>query len=300
MTTVDLHLHSCFSDGLLTPEALYGLARRKHLRVIALCDHDTTEGLAPMAAQAQALTQACMPLTCLPAVEISAGSDGHTHLLGYGVHPECAPLQAAMDDLRKRRVTRGRQMVEVLARLGIHIPSDELPNPETAAMAFGRPHIARALVRIGAVRTVEQAFEQYLAEGKPAYMPLGRLTAAQAVALLTQAGAISVLAHPARLHLPAESLEALVLSLQAKGLRGLEVFHPSANRAQCKQFYAMARRLNLLITGGSDFHGDGGSRAVLGGLPAGWHTVEDDVAALMAAMAAAPFYPDAPAPASTA
>ena len=280
----DLHVHSSYSDGLLTPDALCALAIKKHVSVIALCDHDTTDGLAPMA-QATAMANANGErLRLIPSVELSTGSTGSTHILGYGVHPDSEPLQLAMATLRRNRASRGQAMVAALAELGFRIPPELLPDDRMTGMPIGRPYVARALVRIGAVKTVEQAFERYLTPGKPAYVPLMHLSTAQAVSMLSAARAVPVLAHPMRMKLPPQMLEALITSLIPSGLMGVEVFHPSASRNDTRMLEAMARRHALLVTGGSDFHGDRGARAKLGGLPSGWRCCDSDVAALEAAM----------------
>lgn len=287
MTPIDLHTHSCYSDGLLTPEALCDLALRKHLHTLSLCDHDTTDGLVPMAEAAQALAQRGVNLSVLPSVELSTGMDGLTHILGYGVHLREASLQNAMAELRRKRALRGMQMVERMRGLGVSIPPELLPDPAVTGVPIGRPHVARALTLMGAVKTLDQAYALYLAEGKPAYIPLAHWTTAEAIGLLRGAGAISVLAHPMRMALEPQAMEALVEALQAIGLEGVEAYHPSANRRAVRWLDAMARRRNLLVTGGSDFHGDRGSHAALGALPSGWDCWPEDLQALKDAMDAA-------------
>ncbi len=286
MTSIDLHVHSAYSDGVLTPAALCTLALRKQIRVIALCDHDTTDGLAPMQAAVDSANEGGQKITLLPSLELSAGAEGRTHILGYGADPQNDTLQAVLHNVRAHRQERGKEMLAALAKLGISIPPEWLPADDDAGMACGRPHIARGLIRLGVVNTMEQAFDQYLTPGKPAYVPLKHLTAAEAVALLKQTGAVPVLAHPVRMQLPPNLLEALVKSLQADGLRGIEVFHPSASRRDIRWLQGIAERRSLLVTGGSDFHGDHGTRVKLGGLPSGWNTWQSDLQALTDAMRA--------------
>jgi len=292
VTQTDLHVHSTFSDGLLSPQELCALAHKKHIRVIALCDHDTMDGLASMRAEVAKLNERGGDLRLIPSVELSTGPNGNTHILGYGAHPDSAPLQEAIAMLRQNRASRGRAMLEALARQGIRIPPERLPADDAPGRPLGRPHVARALVSMGAVTTVEQAFQRYLTPGKPAYVPLEHLSTQAAVALLVSAGAVPVLAHPMRMNLPPHLLEALIGSLIPLGLMGLEVFHPSASRGDVRMLETMARRLRLLVTGGSDFHGDRGARAKLGGLPSGWAQCTGDVEALLAAIAAQAKTPD--------
>ena len=285
MIPIDLHVHSAYSDGVLSPAALCALALQKRVETLALCDHDTTDGLAPLAAAAEAANRAGHRLTALRAVELSTGADGRTHILGYGVDPSEPALQAAVAALRVRRRERSAQMFTALQALGIELPADALCGLGGPGMPLGRPHVARALIDAGIVQTMEQAFDRYLAEGKPAYVPLAHLPTAEAVSLLSAAGAVPVLAHPARLCLPTQALEALVLSLQGAGLMGVEVYHPSASHGTVRQLEGLARRNGLLVTGGSDFHGDLSSRARLGEMPGGWRAWKSDLAALQAAMA---------------
>lgn len=264
MIPVDLHVHSRYSDGLLSPAALCALALQRRVETLALCDHDTTDGLAPMAQAAVACNRAGTRLTVFPAIELSTGNDGHTHVLGYGIDAGYEPLQTVIAALRAKRQIRGLQMLEALRGLGVDLPADALP---------------------GVVHTVEEAFDRYLDEGRPAYVPLTHIAAADAVALLSAAGAVPVLAHPARLRLAPQALEALILSLMERGLRGVEVYHPSASRRDIRTLCGIAKRNGLLVTGGSDFHGDRGSRTELGETPGGWRSWKADTAALAAAMA---------------
>ena len=281
---MDLHLHSTFSDGVFTPEELCGLALRLNVEVVALCDHDTTDGLSAMADSIRRLNSAGKRLRCLPSLELSTGSEGRTHLLGYGVNAESPMLQQAIRTLRCSRIERGRQMVAAMRKLGIEIPASFLPAENAVGYAIGRPHIARALIRMGAVKTVEQAFERYLIAGKAAYVPLEHGSAEQGIDMLCAAGAVPVLAHPVRIGLSQPMLESMITSLQDKGLRGIEVYHPSASRRDIRMLEAIAKRRGLLVTGGSDFHGDRGTRARMGGLPGNWHSCTQDLYLLEQAM----------------
>ncbi|NLI20474.1 MAG: PHP domain-containing protein [Clostridiales bacterium] len=283
---MDLHVHSVFSDGLLSPDMLCALAVRQRVNVLALCDHDTADGLAPMAEAVAACRARGAAPELIPGVELSAGADGRTHILGYGVSPDSQPLREAMALIRRNRVERGQAMLDALKRLGVDVPTESLPERDNPGMPLGRPHIGRALVSLGKARTLEEAFDRYIGDGRPAYVPLWHTTAAQAVSLLREAGAVPVLAHPSRMGLAPQMLEALIAELQQAGLMGVEVFHPSASRRDIKALESLARRQGLLVTGGSDFHGDQGSRARLGGLPPGWRDPPADLQALREAMRA--------------
>ena len=281
----DLHTHSSFSDGLYAPGELCAMAVAAGVTHIALCDHDTLAGLAPME-QAVAAHNAAVadnpgasgPLAFLPSVEISAGPGGKTHILGYGAKPEHAELASRLAAARERRRERFVEMLRLLAAMGIHVPPEQCP-PLGGQLPAGRAHLARALVATGTVSTVDQAFTRFLAEGKPAYVPYDHINAVEAVALVRRAGCIPVLAHPFRLSLSQEALFALISALAGEGLMGLEVFHPSASRRNIRALAPFARRAGLLLTGGSDFHGDLHAQSRLGVFPSGWS--EEDIHAFL-------------------
>ena len=283
MNAIDLHVHSCYSDGVLSPAELCALAVRKGITVLALTDHDTLDGLDPMREAIRRLDS--KDLLLIPAVELNTGENGSTHVLGYGVVMDCKALNDALRSQREARLARGQAMLAKLAELGYPLPPLSLTADDSGALtALGRGHIARALVAAGYVHTVEQAFDRLLNVGKPAYIPQQHLPTTEAVALLASAGAVPVLAHPAELNLSQQAVEALLQSLQPAGLRGMEVYHPSASRRDIPAYDAMARRNGLLVTGGSDFHGNPGSRGRLGGLPSGWIRQQEDLQALLRAI----------------
>ena len=275
----DLHVHSVFSDGLMTPDELCLAARDAGLTHMALCDHDTVDGLAPMRS---AVARAGAGLALLCGVELSSASDGRTHILGYGVHAADETLLVTLREARARRWARGKRMLARLSALGVDVPEASIP--DDPGRPLSRAHIARALVAIGAVHTVRQAFERYLNPGCPAYEPYERPTPTQSVRLLAAVGAAPVLAHPARLALSLEALFAFIHALKADGLAGVEVYHPSADRRFTRALEPFVRREGLLVTGGSDFHGDPGARAALGDVPSGWTREAEDVEALWEAV----------------
>lgn len=294
---VDLHTHSQYSDGLLSPVQLCALAGKTGLTHIALCDHDTLQGLRPMeaavAAHNQARTESPLAstkahsLTFFPGVELSTGAEGGIHLLGYGVQPQARGLARHMEQMAALRRQRFDAMLQQLSSLRIVIPPESLPAP--GHHALGRAHLARALVRLGVVPTPSHAFDRFLARGRPAYVPYPHLSPSQAIQLLCQAGAVPVLAHPCRIPLEGPALFGLIASLQQEGLAGVEVYHPSASRRDIRALEGFARRHSLLVTGGSDYHGDTGHRATLGKLPPGWSHMPEDLAALMERMSISAF-----------
>ncbi len=252
---IDLHTHTRFSDGSLTPEALVALALERHLAALAITDHDSVEALDP------ARTAAGSALELVPGIEMSSALGGFDlHVLGYyvdGAHPG---LIATLARFRDERMRRAQAMVDRLAQLGLPLDAAEvfaLAGPGVV----GRPHVAEALKRAGHVESVDDAFRRYLGLHGEAYVPRPAFAPAEAIALIHAAGGVSVLAHPGPM-LPDSMIEQLV----ANGLRGLEVWHPVHGAALVRRYRALARRLDLIETGGSDFHHVGRGTA-LGELP---------------------------------
>jgi len=248
---IDLHTHSTASDGTLTPEALVELAAKKKLTAIALTDHDTVAGV-PRAVEAGRKAG----VEVVPGVEVSVDSErGAVHLLGYFVRPDDPSLQAKLAQWCQARQQRARRIVERLEELGIGISYAQVAEL-AGSESIGRPHVARVLLGAKAVRSVEEAFERYLRRGRPAYVPREMPEAAEAIALIRSAGGVAVLAHPATLALKGTDLEARVKELHALGLDGLEVHWSGHSMRQRRDLLALAKKLSLLVTGGSDFHGD--------------------------------------------
>lgn len=275
---VDLHLHSTFSDGLKTPQELCQMAVKAGVSHIALCDHDTVNGLPAMREAAQKHR-----LVLIPGVEISTGVDGHTHVLCYGANVESAEMKAFLDGMAQERTTRAEAMMAKLAQEGVCIP-EERRAALLAMPCVGRAHIARELVAMGTVNTMQQAFDRYLADGRSAYVARTHLPTAQTVEMLKEMHVLPVLAHPMRMNVPLTSLHALIHSYRAWGLAGVEAYHPSVKNRYARLLDGIARQENLLVTGGSDYHGDPDSTVHIGQLPTGWSTRKDDLAALESAI----------------
>lgn len=275
---VDLHLHSTFSDGLKTPEELCRMARKAGVELLSLTDHDTHAGCASMA-------QACQAegLAFLPGVEVSTGEGGRVHVLGYGNAIFSEEMTAFLHAVASDRTQRARKILEKLDQEGLVIPPDRrealLQNS-----GVGRPHIARELIAIGAVNTVKQAFDRYLARGKCAYVPRQLPSTGETVKRMRGMGVAPVLAHPKLMELEWTALCAIVSELKVLGLMGLEAYHSSANARDARQLDALARQNSLLVTGGSDYHGDPGSTVQIGRLPSGWQKREEDVVSLLQAV----------------
>lgn len=247
---IDLHTHSTFSDGSLTPEELVAEAQKAGLVAIALTDHDTTAGL-------ERFLDACCTTTVrgIPGVEISADfQPGTLHMLGYFVDPNHAPLEESLRWIREGRELRNAQILEKLQRLGLNVTWEEVKS-YAGEDVVGRPHFAQALVARGYVKTKDEAFERFLGKGKPAYADRRRFAPEECIRLIHEAGGSAVLAHPFTLGLMDREIKEFVQRLKANGLDGIEVFYTEHTVEMTRKYAEMAKELKLIATGGSDFHG---------------------------------------------
>ena len=255
---VDLHLHTTYSDGRLTPAQLVDLCARRGLKVIAITDHDSTEGLEEALEEAQRWPG----LTVVPGVELSTDvPQGEVHILGYFVDRDDRAFQEALASMRRRRVERARLMVEKLAELGVRVQWERVLEL-AAGGAVGRPHIAQAMVEAGYVRYPKEAFDRYLARHGPAYVERAKLSPCEAVAMLGRNGALAVMAHPTyspakSARDPVKALEATLTELKGAGLVGMEVYYGDYTPQQVAELRELADRLGLVPCGGSDYHASG-------------------------------------------
>ncbi|MBU4201004.1 MAG: PHP domain-containing protein [Verrucomicrobia bacterium] len=247
---IDLHTHSTFSDGSFTPEQLAGAASHIGLTAIALTDHDSIGGIDRFLAACRK-----QEVRGIPGVEISLDfPDGTMHLLGYFIDHHNEALTRHIAKLVAGRKHRNQEILKQVNAMGMPLTLNEV-----AAYAgednVGRLHFAQALVARGYVRTRDEAFKKYLAKGKPGYADRSRMTPAEGVAIISNAGGLAVLAHPFTLHLGKQALAKLVGELARAGLQGIEVFYPQQGPKLMKEYCALARQFNLVATGGTDFHG---------------------------------------------
>ena len=255
MSLVDLHVHSTASDGKLTPEALIVKAAALGLKVISLTDHDSIAGIIP----ALKAVKAFPGLTFIPGVEISTDlADGEAHILGYFIDYTDPALEKALERFRDSRLGRGRGMVEKLAALGIKI--DWARVQEIAGDgAIGRPHVARAMLEKGYIKTFEEAFDRYIGHGGPAYVEREKMTPEEAVALIVRSRGLPVLAHPFTVKNP----EAMVKQLKPAGLIGIEAYYKDNTPQATASTLKLAQKYTLIATGGTDYHGIGDSKEVM-------------------------------------
>jgi len=247
---VDLHTHSTFSDGSMTPTGLVAEAGTAGLAAIALTDHDTCEGVEEFLAAGKR-----SGMETMSGVEISVEFSGRTvHMLGYGINPAHERLRTILQELVEGRNARNAKIIRKLQLLGIAIELDEV-KAIAGEQVIGRPHFALVLIRKGIVNSFEEAFDRYLARGRVAYYDRFRLSPEEAIRLIAEAGGVAVLAHPYYMGLSSDLLTATLTRLKEAGLAGLEAYYSDHTEEQTRLYLEMAERFGLLVTGGTDFHG---------------------------------------------
>jgi predicted metal-dependent phosphoesterase TrpH len=258
----DLHIHSNFSDGLLSPEEIVRKARDSGLTVISITDHDIVDGIEPAIAEGEKLG-----IKVIPGIEFTTDlPDTEIHILGYYIDYKTKWLKELLLKIREDRTNRIYKISEKLKKLGIDINAEDvLALAEKGSV--GRPHVARLLLEKGIVKSIQEAFNKYLDNDAPAYVPHFRLTPAEAVETIVKAGGIPVYAHPA-----VSNKDEIIPELMAKGLAGIEVYYSKHSDAQVKHYKSLAKKYGLLMTGGSDYHGFGTARDV----PLGSARLPDD------------------------
>lgn len=266
MNTIDLHCHTTASDGRHSPTELVQMAAEMGLRAIAVCDHDSTEGLDEALAAGRAAG-----VEVIPSVELSCDvAEGELHMLGYYVDYRDGAFQAELSRLREGRVGRAQAMVRKLNALGYAITFDRVQELAGDG-AIGRPHIAQALIEARLVQNKGEAFERLIGRGGPAYVERAKLSPADGCRLIRRAGGLPVFAHPFIALASGRALEPMPVesSLRAlveAGLAGLEVYYSNYTPSLIERLLRLSRQYGLLVTGGSDFHGEGVAGAPLGGV----------------------------------
>lgn len=259
MAHIDLHLHTTFSDGSLSPEAVVAEAAERDVRLIAITDHDELDGIVPAQVAGRPLGVEVM---CGVEINTTVGRE-EVHILGYGFPVDSPVLREGLQQLRAARLERAQLMLERLRKLGYPLDAQRVL-AISGSGSIGRPHIARALLQEGYVTSVRDAFDRLLGQRCPAYIPRAQYRPEMAIALIRRSDGFAVLAHPGKLGDPIRIIQQMVNA----GLQGMEVYHSDHSSAVTTRMLQLANRYGLIITGGSDSHGPGVARTVsIGAVP---------------------------------
>ena len=254
MKFADLHLHTNFSDGTWTPEELVLQAQKSGLSCIAVTDHDTVE-----ACERAAAACAAVKMEFIPGAELTAEhEDTEVHVLGYFLDTHNEKLLAEISKFQLVRQSRIHEMVARINELGVPLKVESvfaLANCKSP----GRPHVARAMVKAGHVKSLDEAFERFLKKGRPAWVPKSKISALDAIGLVHQAGGLAVMAHPGL-----NRTDSIIPALIAAGLDGIECFHTKHSTAMSERYLEIADEHHLLVTGGSDCHGYSKGKPLIG------------------------------------
>lgn len=248
-STVDLHTHTTASDGDLYPEELVDLAAKNGIKLLAITDHDTVDGIPEAQAKANELG-----IEFIPGIEISAKSESELHILGYYIEKEASEFQDGLDLLFSFREAREKITIDYLNSKGIEITAEEV-KIATKGNIIGRPHMAAVMIQKGYVRDKKEAFEKYI--GTKEYMMLERpkTTMEESIKIIQSGKGVPVLAHPHSLRQSYSELDETLGILKEMGLKGMECYYNSYSKSDIANYLTLANKHGLIPTGGSDFHG---------------------------------------------
>jgi predicted metal-dependent phosphoesterase TrpH len=255
---IDLHTHTTASDGTYTPSELVRYAKTIGLSLIAITDHDTISGIEEALYESKNVG-----IEILPGVEISVSDEIEIHMLSYFKEDNYKDVDIMLEPLRLERETRNVKVIDKLNELGYHCTVEEAKKISRGDI-LARPHIARLMLNKGYVKSIDEAFEKFIGEGKKAFFPKARITAKEAITKVVELGGLPVLAHPVHLKLQNDELEKLLEKLISFGLVGMEVFYADNSNDYTGYLSRLAVKYGLVSTGGSDFHGTNRGRTDLG------------------------------------
>lgn len=277
MYRADLHIHTTASDGVFAPSQVVLRAKEHGVNLMAVSDHDSILGIGEAAEEAKR-----HEILLISAVEISTGDEGNIHVLGFGVRQDSQKLNALFSEMALERETRAERIVEKLNKIGLPLTMADIPAGKGAVK--GRAQIARALLSKGYISTMQEAFDCYIGSGCPAYVGRTRRDTGDMIALLKEEGALPVLAHPGLMRMDRGIAERNIAVWKSRGLAGIEVYHPAHADSEFPYWHGVARKLGLLVTGGSDFHQPGDKHADIGEMLACWSSCDQDARALLKAL----------------
>jgi predicted metal-dependent phosphoesterase TrpH len=253
MKSVDLHCHSIYSDGSLSVEKLFKIASEKKLAAFTISDHDNFEAYE----EAEYFSKK-LGIETMRAVEVSTILDGkNIHILAYGIPSDSRMLNSQLSRTKNSRVERAKKMLQKLHSLNINITFEEIQ--KLGKTNIGRPHFAKLLIQKNYAKNIDEAFDKYLAEYAPAYVPLYKLRTDQAISMINNAGGVSIVAHVGRY-----KSKKRIKQLLDFGVQGFEIFHPSHNKEISRELIELTEKYGLLKTGGSDFHSFDGYNSEIG------------------------------------
>lgn len=248
---IDLHTHSTCSDGVLSPSELVKHAFSKNIKVLALTDHDTIEGLSEAKIQSEELG-----ITFVPGVELNIDwPKGEFHLLGLGLKNPSEQLLKILNDLQKDRDSRNAQIIEKMKEAGFDADLKEIQS-KFKTCCLGRPHFAAYMVEKKIVKTRQQAFDKYIGKNCPWYIPRLGANLDDSIQAIKDSGGISVMAHPLSIYVSWGKIFPVMQDLKERGIVGLEAYHPGARVGSCIRLEELARELGFIVTAGSDYHGE--------------------------------------------
>lgn len=269
---IDLHVHTTASDGQYTPSQIIEFAHDKNIGVIAITDHDTVAGIEEGKNAAKK-----MGITFVPGTELNINfPTGEFHLLGLGFKQISPSLTVLLENLVKNRDLRNVQIIEKMREGGVDITLEEMQAdfPDTV---LGRPHFAAELVKKKVVKTRQQAFDRFLAKGRPWYVQRVGSNLDEAIVAIKESGGVPVIAHPMSLYLSWGKLPDTLQNFYERGVMGLEAFHPGARVTECLRLQELAQKIGYFVTAGSDFHGEKIRADRKLGHTCGGRKIEDDV-----------------------
>ncbi len=247
---VDLHTHSTASDGSMTPRELVRHAKRMGLCAIAITDHDTTSGIEEALDESEKIG-----MKVIPGIEISVDFEPEMHMLGYFSERTYVNISGTLERLKKNRDERNPKIIKKLNELGFDITLEEAVR-EAGGKIVGRPHMAKVLMDKGYIGSIKEGFDKYLSSGKTAFVKKDKLTPAEGIAEILKAGGVPVIAHPIYLNMKVEDLDSLLYSMASSGLMGIEGYYVENMPEDTENLLWLARKHKLIVTGGSDYHGN--------------------------------------------
>ncbi|MDO8536514.1 MAG: PHP domain-containing protein [Candidatus Omnitrophota bacterium] len=261
----DLHVHTFYSDSTFSPEEVVSCAKEKGLAAIAICDHDTVDGIDPCMALGQE-----NGVEIIPGIEMSVEKlDAEIHVLGYFIDWKQDWLRKKLKEIQDSRVDRIFVMIEKLNSMGVKVSAEEVFRIAVNKGSVGRLHVAKAMLSSGAIKNLREAFVKYIGFAKPCYVPYTKLSPKETMEFILKAGGVPVIAHPGLI-----GNDDCIGEFIDNGLRGLEVYHTDHKPHAVKRYEEMAKRFGLLMTGGSDCHGLGKGRILMGTVRVPYELVE--------------------------